>query len=222
MKKLIIFGNTQMAEIADFYFSNFKNMKAHAFFVDEKFIKEDNFNNRPVIPFNAESIKKYTTAEFNFFIAIGSSKMNTLREEKYHKIKKLGYELESYISEDAKIFTKKIGDNCLILENNTIQYGVEILNNCIIWSGNHIGHHTKIFDNVFVTSHVVISGNCQIGNNTFLGVNSSIADNIKIKNKNFIGANCMIAQNTSDNEVFKSSSSQKMKIKTNDLKFKIL
>ena len=73
------------------------------------------------------------------------------------KGKKKGYDFYSYVSPKATVLTNKIGENCFILEDNTIQPFVEIGNNCVLWSGNHIGHHGKIDDHVFITSHCVVS-----------------------------------------------------------------
>ncbi|WP_245213936.1 hypothetical protein [Rhodoferax sp. AJA081-3] len=63
----------------------------------------------------------------------------------------------------------EIGENCFILEDNTLQPFTKIGNNVILWSGNHIGHHGEIHDHVTFTSHVVMSGHCSIGPYSFLG-----------------------------------------------------
>ena len=73
-------------------------------------------------------------------------------------------------------FDNVIGENCFILEDNTIQPFTKIGNNVILWSGNHIGHHGEIKDHVFFTSHVVMSGHCIIESHCFLGVNATIRD----------------------------------------------
>ena len=52
------------------------------------------------------------------------------------------------------------GDNCFILEDNTVQPFVTIGNNVTLWSGNHIGHDSVIEDDCFISSHVVVSGTC--------------------------------------------------------------
>ena len=70
--------------------------------------------------------------------------LNRIREKIYNEGKKKGYDFYSYVSPKATVLTNKIGENCFILEDNTIQPFVEIGNNCVLWSGNHIGHHSKI------------------------------------------------------------------------------
>ena len=63
--------------------------------------------------------------------------------EKYDDAIRRGYTLISYVSSKATTFPGfTCGDNCFILEDNTIQPFVTIGNNVVMWSGNHIGHHT--------------------------------------------------------------------------------
>ena len=103
-----------------------------AFTVDKKFIKEEKFCDLPLIEF--EKIKKlYPPESHNIFIAMGYNNMNKNRERKYILAKKLGYSFASYISSKATLLTQfTIGDNCMILENNTIQPFVKIKNNVIL------------------------------------------------------------------------------------------
>ena len=61
---------------------------------------------------------------------MGYDNMNKNREKKYNLAKKLGYKFASYISSKATLLSDRtMGDNCMILENNTIQPFVKIKNN---------------------------------------------------------------------------------------------
>ena len=55
-KKLIIFGSSEISEVAHFYFSNFSNYEVSCFVVDGEFVKENLFCNKPLLPF--EGIEK--------------------------------------------------------------------------------------------------------------------------------------------------------------------
>jgi sugar O-acyltransferase (sialic acid O-acetyltransferase NeuD family) len=143
--------------------------------VEKEYIKEETYHGLPIVPFETvEDI--YPPSEYEFFAPLTERKMNQLREGIYNKGKAKGYTFISYISSKATVLTTDIGDNCFILEDNTIQPFVKIGNNCVLWSGNHIGHHSTIGDHVFFTSHVVLSGCCKVGNNCFFGVNATIRD----------------------------------------------
>ena len=77
-------------------------------------------------------------------IAIGYNDRNKTREKFYRLAKSKGYKLLTYVSSKCTNYAKKIGDNCFIFEDNTLQPFVEIGNNCILWSGNHVGIILKL------------------------------------------------------------------------------
>ena len=201
MKELLIFGNSQMADIVYTYFSTETNIKIGGFVVDGKFIIEDKFNGIPVIAL--EDIKKEFPPE-NCLISLvmGGKNVNRLREDKYNQIRSLGYSFKSFISSRATILpNSRIGDNCFILENNVIQHFTKIGSNSILWSGNHFGHHSTIGPNSYLASHVVISGRCKIGKNCYFGVNSSVKDGTKIGDYVVIGASANVMKNIEDEKV---------------------
>src|SRR3546814_726615 len=110
-------------------------------------------------------------------VALSYNRLNQLREDKYHSAKAAGYRLASYVCSRSVVWPDlSVGDNCFILENQTIQPTVKIGNNVMIWSGNHLGHGTQIKDHVYIASHVCIAGHCVIGERSFMGVNATTAD----------------------------------------------
>jgi sugar O-acyltransferase (sialic acid O-acetyltransferase NeuD family) len=138
-------------------------------------------------------VKFFPPESHDFFVALSYSKLNVVRKEKYLAVKMLGYRLASYISSRATVLNEhRIGENCFIFENNTIQPFVTIGNNVTLWSGNHIGHHSNIKDHCFIASHVVVSGGVDIGEQCFIGVNATLRDHIKIGEKCVIGAGALM------------------------------
>ena len=202
MKKLVIFGIGEIGKLSHYYFNNDSDYKVVAFTADNKFIKQKRFCDLPLIEFG--KIKElYPPESHNIFIAMGYNNMNKNREEKYNLAKNLGYKFASYISSKATFLTDSaVGDNCMILENNTIQPFVKIENNVIIWSGNHIGHGTIIENNCYISSHVVISGNVHLEPNVFIGINASIRDSITIRKETLIGAGAVIMEDTMQKGVY--------------------
>lgn len=179
--KVVIFGVKDFAELAHYYLTHDSDYEVVAFTVNKEYLPEDKFfHGLPVEPF--EDIEsKYDPKDYYFFAPMAPVKMSKLRENIYNEAKNKGYELISYISSKATLFNNKIGDNCFILEDNTIQPFTTIGNNVTLWSGNHIGHHGEIKDHVFFTSHVVMSGHCIIEPNCFFGVNATIIDGAHVK-----------------------------------------
>ena len=116
-----------------------------------------------------------------------------------------GYALISYVSSKATTFPGfDCGDNCFILEDNTIQPFVTIGNNVVMWSGNHIGHHTVIKDHVTITSQVVISGCCTVEPFCFFGVNATVRDETVVARETLVGMGATIAKDTKEFEIYQA------------------
>ncbi len=210
MKKLIIIGNTSNAKLAHYYFTKDSDYEVVAFAVHEKYIEGSTFCDLPVVPL--EFIEnQYTPKDYDAFVAVGYTKMNEVREQLYNEMKSKGYKLPNFISSNCSFLTDEIiGDNNLILEDNTIQPFVKIGSNNVFWSGNHIGHDVAIKDHNFITSQVVIAGFVKVGNNCFFGVNSTIRDDISIADKTLIGAGAVIMKSTNENSVWLAPSAVKL------------
>ena len=174
MANVIIFGVQDFAQLAHFYLRHDSEHEVVAFSVNEEFVPAGGrFEGLPVVAFErVEAV--YPTSAFRFFAPMSPRRMNQLRASVYQQIRAKGYEMISYVSSKATVFDDgPIGDNCFILEDNTIQPFVSIGNNVVLWSGNHIGHHSVIKDHVSFTSHVVLSGHCVVEPFAFLGVHDS-------------------------------------------------
>lgn len=197
MAKVVIFGVQDFAELAHYYLVNDSVHEPVAFCVNKAWLPENPlFKGLPVVAFE-EVETVYPPAEFCFFAPMAPKKMNTVREEIYAAIKAKGYIMISYVSSKATVLNEgAIGDNCFILEDNTIQPFTIIGNNVVLWSGNHIGHHGSIGDHVQFTSHVVMSGHCHIGNNCFLGVNATLRDGISLAEGTLVAMAASITKNT--------------------------
>jgi sugar O-acyltransferase (sialic acid O-acetyltransferase NeuD family) len=175
VSKIIIFGGGETALLAYEYFTHDSEYIVSAFSLDEAYIENEEVCGLPVV--DIESIKeKFPPNEFKAFVAVSSTKLNRVRKQLYERVEAMGYQLVSYISSRAFVWPNvKIGKNCFILEDNTLQPFTQVGDNVVLWSGNHIGHRTVIEDHCFIASHCVISGFCRIGESSFLGVNCTLA-----------------------------------------------
>lgn len=221
MKKLIIFGIGEYAQIAHFYFTHDSEYEVVGFTVDSDYLKRhgsDTFFDLPVVAFE-EVERIYSPSEFEMFIAIGFSRLNLARYQKFIEAKQKQYQLASYLSSKATVWPGlMIGENCFILEDNTIQPFVKLGNNIVLWSGNHIGHHAEIANNCFISSHVVISGGVSIGENSFIGVNATIRDHVSIAKNCVIAAGALILKSTAENGIYRGSPAKIAKISSQQLK----
>lgn len=202
MAKLVIFGAGDIARLAHYYFTRDSEHDVVAFTVDREYRQANSLLDLPLVPFE-EISSHYPPSEYKMFVALSYARMNKLREAKYHQAKENGYELVSYVSSHCTFLTDHpVGDNCFILEDNTIQPFVKIGNNVTLWSGNHIGHDAVIDDHCFLASHIVVSGYVRIGRNCFIGVNATLRNSITIAPETLIGAGAVIMKDTVEQGVY--------------------
>jgi sugar O-acyltransferase (sialic acid O-acetyltransferase NeuD family) len=217
-KPLVIFGAGDIAQLAHYYFSSDSDFGVAAFTVDAAYITASDFCGVPVVPFE-EVRQRYLPDEHHLFVALSYSRLNQVRKEKYFAAKSLGYSIASYVSSHATVLNdNRIGENCFILEDNTIQPFASIGNNVTLWSGNHIGHHSTIHDHCFIASHVVVSGGVEIGESCFVGVNATLRDHIRIGEKCVIGAGALILSDAEPEGVYIGQATERAKVPSTRLR----
>ena len=81
--------------------------------------------NLPVVPLS-EVEKVYPKESFNGFVAISYRKLNENRKNVFKNLKDKGYKFESYISSDSHNANLSYGENCFVLENQSIQHNVHL------------------------------------------------------------------------------------------------
>jgi len=217
-KSLVIFGSGNIAELAHYYFTNDSDYEVAAFTLDISFIETEDFCGLPLTPF--ETLEhQFPPEQYDLFIALSYSQLNEVRKNKYLIGKQKGYEFASYISSRATVLNEgRIGENCFILENNTIQPFVTIGNNVTLWSGNHIGHHSTIHDHCFIASQVVVSGGVEIKPQCFLGVNATLRDHIVVGEKSVIGAGALLLGDAETEGVYIGNKTERSQIPSTKLK----
>lgn len=218
MAKLVIFGTGDIARLAKYYFTRDSIHDPVGFTVDSAFREDDRFEGMPCVDFESVT-RHFPPEEHMMFIAVSYARLNRVRAEKYTKAKEMGYTLASYVSSKCTCLTDEpIGDNCFILEDNTIQPFVKIGNNVTLWSGNHIGHDAVIEDHNFLASQIVVSGRVHIKPYCFVGVNVTFANNITIEEQNIIGAGAVVTKSTNPEEVHVPAKSQVIARKSSEIK----
>lgn len=211
--KVILFGLNDFAELAHYYLTNDSIYDVVAFTVNKEYLSKTEFKGLPVIAF--EDIENFFPPDnYKLFITMTGIGMNNIRKKIYQEGKSKGYQYISYVSSKATIFNTKIGENCFILEDNTIQPFTIIGNNVILWSGNHIGHHSKIEDHVFFTSHIVLSGHCLVKERAWIGVNSTIRDFTTIGEGCLIAMGSLITKDTENDSFYMGTPAKKQEKKS--------
>jgi sugar O-acyltransferase (sialic acid O-acetyltransferase NeuD family) len=199
---IVIFGTGSFGEVARFLFEHDSPYRVVAFTAHQTYVNEPTFAGVPLVPF--ETIQtSHPPATHKMFVAVGYTRVNAVRAGVYADAKAKGYELVTYVSSKCTRWPDlRIGDNCFIFEDNTLQPFVSIGNDVVLWSGNHIGHHSSIGDHAFLASHIVVSGHVKVGERCFIGVNATLRDSITIGDRCVIGAGAIVMKSTRPDQVY--------------------
>ena len=217
MTDLVIFGAGDIARLAHFYFTSDSPYRVAGFAVDRAYRQGDTFEGLPIVDFE-EVERRFPPSAHHLFVAVSYAKMNRIRAAKYAEAKQRGYTLASYVSSRATVLTTHpVGDNCFILEDNTVQPFVRIGSDVTLWSGNHIGHDSTIGDHTFIASHVVVSGHCTIGESCFIGVNATLRNAITIAPRTVIGAGAVIMKDTRPGDVYIAGRTERFKKSSDEI-----
>jgi sugar O-acyltransferase (sialic acid O-acetyltransferase NeuD family) len=218
MADVVIFGVKDTASLAHFYLRHDSEHRVVGFTVHREFLPESGeFEGLPTVAFE-DLISHFPPGQVHAFAPMTYRKMNRPRRDVYLELKARGYPLISYVSSRATCFPETpIGENCFILEDNTIQPFTAIGNNVVLWSGNHIGHHSVIRDHVFFTSHVVLSGHCTVGEYCFLGVNATIKDQVTLAEGTLVGMGAIITKNTEPWSLYRADGTKPSKVSSADI-----
>jgi sugar O-acyltransferase (sialic acid O-acetyltransferase NeuD family) len=175
------------------------------FVVDRQYRRGDEFLGLPLSDWE-DAPATYPPSEFIMFVAVGYTRMNGARQEKYMAAKAAGYRLASYVSSNCRYLSSTPpGDNCMIFEDNTIQPFVTIGNNVTLWSGGVIAHDSVIEDHCFLAPRVAVAGHVRIGARSFIGINATVINSVTIAAQTLVGAGALIVKDTTAKGVYLSA-----------------
>lgn len=135
-------------------------------------------------------------------LALGYNKMNKIREKKYRECKEKGYTIHSYISCNANVYTKDIGEGCIIMPGAYIGPFSTLGIGNVIRAGCVLSHHETIGNFNWIADGSIYGGHVQQGNNCFIGLGTTVRNGISIADSTFIGAHSYQNKNTVHNGVY--------------------
>jgi sugar O-acyltransferase (sialic acid O-acetyltransferase NeuD family) len=217
--KFVIYGNGSVARLV---YNDLTHNSPHnvvAFCVDREFIVEKQLLNLPVVPFD-EVVSHYPPADHRMFVAVGYSKVNKIREERYLEAKKAGYRFGNFIAKTAITYPDlQIGENCVIGSYTIVHPDVKIGNNVLIGAGCLLGHDVELGDHCFVSDHVAVSGWVKVRENCFFGTGATIRNKVNIGREAIIGAAAVIMEDVEERSVYFSEPSIKLGVTSDKLNF---
>lgn len=204
MKPVVIVGAGDYAEVAYQYLKR-DNYEVLGFSVESDFRQKDSFLGLPLSDFE-NIVSEYPVDEVELLVAIGPSKVNSVRQRLFLESKEKGYELLTYISPKSNVWDpSKIGENSFVFDGCVVESEARIGHNTILWSNVVVAHHSTVGNHCFLAPSVAVSGRIQIKDNCFLGINATIRDQVVVAENCIIGCGAVIKKDTLANGVYSAN-----------------
>lgn len=217
MKKIILFGNAQFAEMNHFYLTHDSPHEVAAFTADGDHIRESKMFGLPVVAFE-EVAKEFPPEQYAMAIPLGIRQINQLRAAKCETARKMGYEFIRYVSSKALVWPGvEIGLNCFIYEQVVVKPFSKIGDDVLIEMGSLVGHHVHIHDHCFLAPHSVVLGGATIEPYCVIGANSTVREAVKIGRSCVIGAGAVIPRSTRAGSVYLAPTAELLPGSSTDL-----
>lgn len=199
-KKVLVFGTTMFsAEIAEIMRA--EGVEVDGFVVDRQYKDCELFQNLSVFAF--EDIEELIDInEVQLVLALGYSKMNEHRKAKYDYCKSKGYKVFTFVSQQAQVFTNKIGEGSIILPGAYIGPFSQIGVCTVVRPGTVLAHHDLIGDFNWIADGCTFGGGVKMGNFGFIGLGTTVRNEISIADDTFIGAHSYVRKNTERNRAY--------------------
>lgn len=217
MKKLVIFGTKNFAEVAHYYFERDTSYQVAAFTVDPEHVREDTYRSLPVVPFT-EIERSHPPERHDLFVALGIRLNNSMRERKVAEAEAKGYSLATFLASKAIVPPNlDLHPNTWIMDAVHIYPFSTIGRNTIIWAGTSIGFRSTIGDNCWFAAGI-FGERVTIGNNTFVGLGATVSSFVSVGKCNVIGAGALLLKDTKDFEVYRGNASKPSRVPSTRLR----
>ena len=215
MKQVVLAGNAVTADILSVYLRSDPRYMLVGTTADDEFTGKGGPADVPSI--GISQLKgAFSPDDAVIIMAIGYDDLNRTRERIFHRLKGMGYTIETYIHPDARVYTEHpIGEGCVILPA-VVEPHVEIRENTMVWCNVTLAHHCRIAENCWIASGAVVSGQASIARNAFVGVNATVVNEIEVGEFNIVGASALISKNTKANTVHLTRSGEQFRYSSED------
>ncbi|MBQ4634942.1 MAG: hypothetical protein IJB64_00760 [Akkermansia sp.] len=201
MNKIVIYGDSDLGKRMYQYMRLENAANVLCFTTAQAFMSKKEFCGLPVIAAE-ELAKHYDIDSFSILIAVGYSKINTIRRRIYQECKDAGFRIASFISKSAQIDTEDVGEGCIILPHCYVGPGCK-LGICNIMSGGvMITHDCTIGNFNYISAASVLGGHSHITDNCFIGLNSTIKDGITIAPYSLLGSAANVVKSTEEYGIY--------------------
>lgn len=216
MKEILLAGNAITAHILNCYLVRDDRYRVVGLTVDDDFIQREGIHGLNSIALSHLK-ESHDPKDYAVIMAMGYNDINRSREFMFHRLKEMGYRIESYIHPDAKVYTEHpLGEGCVILPSAVIEPHVRLGANSMVWANVTLAHHSSVAENCWVASGAVISGQAHVGRNSFIGVNATIVNKVVVGEYCIIGAGALVTKNTKASSVHLARSGEEHRFSSQD------
>lgn len=216
MKKVILAGNAITADILICYLAQDSRYQVLGLTVDDGFLQGGGVQGLNTIALS-QLRENHDPQDCAVIMAMGYNDINRSRESMFHRLKEMGYSIETYVHPDAKVYTEHpLGEGCVILPSAVIEPHVRLGANSMIWANVTLAHHSSVAENCWVASGAVISGQAQVARNAFIGVSATIVNEVVVGEYCIIGAGALITKSTKASSVHLARSGEEHRFPSQD------
>lgn len=190
-KPLVIFGLSEIADVAFSYFSEDSEYDVVAYTVDAAYRDRETFHDVPVVPY--EDVRgHFDPAEVSLFVAASYGRNNRVRAALIERAQSDGWTLATYVASRANVWASEIGRNCMIIDTTAVQAGCVVGDGSILWTNTMVGERTRIGACCYIGPTAIIGGNAAIGDRCVIGPLAHVASHRKVGDDCFIGATARV------------------------------
>jgi len=216
MKKVILAGNATTADILAAYLRRDQRYQVMGLTVDDAFAQSGGVEGFETVPLSRIA-DVHGPSDCAVIMAMGYNDINRSRESMYHRLKGMGYRIETYVHPDAKVYTERpLGEGCVILPLTVVEPHVLVGANSVVWANVTLAHECSVGDNCWVASGTVISGKARVERNCFIGVSATIVNEVVVAEYSIVGAGAIITKNTRASSVHLARSGEELRYSSQD------
>lgn len=209
VQKVLIFGITDLAELLFSYIESDPNYNVLGFVVDHQFQEKKEFCGKEVYTF--ENIDdNFSPTLVSFFVCVGYTKMNTVREHVFKRIKDKKYSILSYFHPSSIVLSSSLGEGNLVFPNVMLDKFTTIADGNVFYPESLLAHHSSVGSFNFFAVKSCVCGHVKVKNNCFIGANSTIKNGVELNAYTLVGGGTYINKDTDSYGVYVPAMSVKL------------
>ncbi len=195
--KRILFGTSVYSRLLHHYIEKDTNDEILAFTVEKEYLKEDHFDNLPVVCF--ENLNElFDMSNISILITCGYHKMNDIRKKIFNKCDEYGYNIGSFIHSTAQVDGVSFGRGNIVMPHVLFHPYVKVGDANIFCEYSMMEQETKIQNYNFIGPKSFLGAYINLENNNDFGIGTIIGDKLNIGNYNLIGSGSVLSKSIGD------------------------